>query len=250
MIGNRDEYESMYQVERKLWWYKILHNKVIHQIQTSFPANQSIRILDAGCGTGGLLDALRQAGYSNITGFDASTDAVSFSRERKVAVELHDLREVSSFHPGETFDVIICDDVLYFFNDEQIRHILRVFRQRLRPGGIFISNNNAFPALRGTHDIALTISRRFVKAELTDFAGQTGFSLKRVFYWNFLLTIPIWFVRKVQLFIWRMNPSKPVHSDVNLPPAWLNALLLRILRVEERFFQTPPFGSSLFTVMH
>ncbi|WP_191908766.1 class I SAM-dependent DNA methyltransferase [Larkinella humicola] len=240
----------MFQVERKLWWYRILHQKVIRQIQAHFPDSQSIHILDAGCGTGGLLDALRQAGYPNSAGFDASTDAVSFSRERKVAVEQHDLRDVATFQPGKTFDVIVCNDVLYFFNDEQIRQILRVFRQRLRPGGVFISNNNAFSALRGTHDIALTISRRFVKAELVDFARQTGFSLKHTVYWNFLLTIPIWCVRKVQLLIWQMNPSQPVHSDVSLPPAWLNALFLRILRLEQRFFQAPPFGSSLFTVMH
>lgn len=249
MIGNRDEYESMYQAERKLWWYRILHDKVIRQIKAGFSTNQSIRILDAGCGTGGLLDALRQAGYQNSVGFDASTDAVFFSRERNLPVELHNLLDISSFHPGELFDVIICDDVLYFFNDDQIRHILSVFRQRLRPGGIFISNNNAFPALRGTHDIALNISRRFVKTELADFAKQTGFSLNRIFYWNFLLTIPIWFVRKIQLFIWRLNPARPVHSDVNQPPNWLNTLLLNILRLEERLFRKPLFGSSLFTVM-
>ncbi|WP_185731541.1 class I SAM-dependent DNA methyltransferase [Larkinella rosea] len=239
----------MYQAERKLWWYRVLHNKVIRQIQTVFPTDQSIRILDAGCGTGGLLDALRQAGYLNTLGFDASTDAVFFSRERNLPVELHNLLDINSFHPSESFDVIICDDVLYFFNDEQIRHILGVFRQRLRPGGIFISNNNAFPALRGTHDIALNISRRFVKKELADFAGQTGFSLKQVFYWNFLLTIPIWVVRKIQLLVWRLNPARPVHSDVNQPPHWLNTLLLNILRLEERLFRKPLFGSSLFTVM-
>ncbi|MFC5410170.1 class I SAM-dependent methyltransferase [Larkinella bovis] len=240
----------MYQVERKLWWYRILHGKVIRQIQTHFPDNKSVRILDAGCGTGGLLDALRQAGYPQIVGFDASSDAVFFSRERQIAVEQHDLRAVSTFRPGETFDVIICDDVLYFFNDEQIRYILSVFRERLRPGGIFISNNNAFSALRGTHDIALNISRRFVKADLNQFARQTGFALNQSFYWNFLLSVPIWFLRKLQLLVWRFNPSPSVHSDVKLPPIWLNTLVLKFLQAEERLFRNPPFGSSLFTVMH
>ncbi|WP_460672350.1 class I SAM-dependent DNA methyltransferase [Larkinella ripae] len=239
----------MYQVERKLWWYRILHHKVIQQIQAYFPDTKAIHILDAGCGTGGLLDSLRQAGYANTVGFDASPDAVSFSRERKIAVELHDLRAIAAFRPGETFDVIVCDDVLYFFDDEQIRRILSGFRQRLRPGGIFISNNNAFPALRGTHDIALTISRRFVKPELVRFARQSGFSLQRIFYWNFLLTMPIWLVRKGQLLRWRLRPEQPVQSDVRMPPSWLNDLLFRLIEREERLIPTPPFGSSLFTVM-
>ncbi|RCR71494.1 class I SAM-dependent methyltransferase [Larkinella punicea] len=249
MIGNRDEYESMFQVERKLWWYRILHQKVIQQIQSHFPGSQSIHILDAGCGTGGLLDALRQAGYAQIAGFDASVDAVAFARERQVAAELHDLRAFASFHPGETFDVIICNDVLCYFRDEELLAVLNSFRKRLRPGGIFISNNNAFPALRGTHDMALNILRRFVKAEFIQFAPQAGFSVEQLEYWNFCLTVPIWLLRKAQLLGQRLSPSPSVQSDVKLPPLWMNELIFNWLMVENRFFRTPPFGSSLFTVM-
>jgi 2-polyprenyl-3-methyl-5-hydroxy-6-metoxy-1,4-benzoquinol methylase len=249
MIGNRDEYESMFQVERKLWWYRILHQKVIRRIQGHFPESQSIHIVDAGCGTGGLLDALRQAGYARITGFDASVDAVSFARERQVAVELHDLRAFASFYPGESFDVIICNDVLCYFKNEELVAVLDSFRKRLRPGGIFISNNNAFPALRGTHDIALHIPRRFVKAEFARFAPQAGFSVEELEYWNFGMTIPIWLLRKAQLLGHRLRPSASLQSDVKLPPLWMNELVFNWLTVENRLIGTPPFGSSLFMVM-
>ncbi|MGA0555899.1 class I SAM-dependent DNA methyltransferase [Larkinella sp. VNQ87] len=249
MIGNRSEYERMYQVERELWWYQTLHNKVIRQIRAVFPANQSVRILDAGCGTGGLLDALRRVGYSQLSGFDASSDAVEFAQGRGVAAELHDLRAIDSFHPGQTFDVIICNDVLCYFSDDEIVRILGIFRQRLRSGGIFISNNNAFSALRGTHDIALNIPRRFVRSEWGRFADLAGFTLAQVAYWNFLLTIPIWFLRKTQLLLHRISRPASLASDVKLPPLWVNEQVLGLLRVEERFFEDPPFGSSLFTVM-
>ncbi|GAB3249998.1 class I SAM-dependent methyltransferase [Larkinella harenae] len=239
----------MYQVERELWWYRVLHQKVIRQVQAAFPANHTVRILDAGCGTGGLLDAFRQAGYTNLTGFDASSDAVALARERNVAAELHDLRALDCFHPGESFDVIICNDVLCYFTDSEIDRLMRLFRQRLRPGGIFVSNNNAFPALRGTHDIALNIARRFVRSEFAQFATKAGFTLDQAVYWNFLLTIPIWFLRKTQLFLHRLSRPDNLASDVKLPPLWINNQVLSLLRVEEQWFDDPPFGSSLFVQM-
>ncbi len=52
MIGNRIEYEKMYAVERELWWYKILHAKVLTAIQQHF-SSTNIAILDADCRTVG-----------------------------------------------------------------------------------------------------------------------------------------------------------------------------------------------------
>ena len=87
MIGKRHEYDIMAAVESQHWWYKTLHSQVIQaiqkysnvqqhlnhlqhihgtqQISDSAPFNDSqliiaernnkLSILDAGCGTGGLL---------------------------------------------------------------------------------------------------------------------------------------------------------------------------------------------------
>ena len=36
MINNRAEYQRMFEVEQKLWWYQILHEKVLYQIKKHF----------------------------------------------------------------------------------------------------------------------------------------------------------------------------------------------------------------------
>ena len=69
MLINSSEYEKMYQTEEKLWWYKILHEKVLEVIILFFQENKSIKILDAGCGTGGMLEILKKNDYINIQEF-------------------------------------------------------------------------------------------------------------------------------------------------------------------------------------
>jgi hypothetical protein len=46
----------------------------------------------------------------------------------------------------------------------------------------------------------------------------------------------------------RRSPSFEVRSDVELPPHWLNAVLLAITRAENALLRRKPFGSSLFLV--
>ncbi|MEO6686238.1 MAG: class I SAM-dependent methyltransferase, partial [Dyadobacter sp.] len=63
MINNRAEYQRMFEVEQKLWWYQILHEKVLYQIEKQFKKNKNITILDAACGTGGLLSFFQANDY-------------------------------------------------------------------------------------------------------------------------------------------------------------------------------------------
>ena len=75
MLGNKDEYDRMAEAEGKHWWYRSLHERVLRTIQKQF-ASRDIDILDAGCGTGGLLSYLRDNGFTNLQGFDISEFAV------------------------------------------------------------------------------------------------------------------------------------------------------------------------------
>ena len=78
MIGRSDEYEKMFRLEGQLWWYRILHERVESVLRQHFGDKRDIQLLDAGCGTGGLLSFLRQRNYNNLRGIDGSADAVAF----------------------------------------------------------------------------------------------------------------------------------------------------------------------------
>ncbi len=252
MIDNRLEYQRMFEVEQKLWWYQTLHGKVLKQIKKYFSVqSRQIRILDAACGTGGLMWYLRERGFVKISGFDYSQHAIDFSLTRGLDVEFGDLRRVDHFRPEERFDVICCNDALYFLSDEEIVAALKAFKVRLNPGGILIVNIHAFEAFSGTHDLAVGSSRRFEYSDFERYALDAELLVKYRTYWPFALSLPILAVRQWQKFQIRKNKIDPAHndSDVSYPGDWINAVCRTLVRAEEVLLPQAPFGSSLFMVL-
>lgn len=249
MINNRLEYQRMYETERKLWWYQILHGKVLGQVRTHFRAmDPDLKILDAACGTGGLLSFLKENGYSNLRGFDYSQHAIDFSNERGLNVVFGDLRNVDAFEAGETFDIIICNDALYFLTDMEIIRTLTAFKSRLNRNGLIIINIHAFEAFSGTHDLAVGSSRRFKREQFQAFGQAAGLRIGYTTYWPFALSLPILLVRQWQNYRIRKNKIDvgKLDSDVEYPGDAINAILKTITKAESAILAKAPFGSSLF----
>jgi SAM-dependent methyltransferase len=250
MIGIRSEYARMFDAEQEMWWYKFLHNQTLIAIEREYGQNTAISILDAGCGTGGMLEFLHKRGYNNITGFDLSEDGVEFAQSRGLDVSLGDLQKIASYYPNRTFDVIICNDVVAFFSDAQIIEIFQNIHQKLNPKGLFISNNAALYALRGTHDLVLRVPRRFRKSEFAMYAQHSNFEPK-LNYWSALLTPLIWVVRVFQRLMISLNIVKieNLTSDVGVPSPLVNSVLYKIVNLESKILGlSAPFGSSVFGV--
>lgn len=251
MIDNRDEYQRMYDVERSLWWYQSLHGRILHRIQKYFGSpTPDLKILDAACGTGGFLSFLREKGYSNLAGFDYSPHALEFSQERGLDVGFGDLKNVEDFRPTERYDVIVCNDALYFLTDEEIEKTLAVFRERLIPNGLLLINIHAFNAFAGTHDVAVGSTRRFTLTDFRRFAQAAHLRTAYHTYWPFLLSLPILAVRQWQRYQLRWGKVAPqtVESDVRYPGDLVNGTLRLVTQVEQTLLPSAPFGSSLFLV--
>ena len=79
--------------------------------------DHSLRILDAGCGTG-LCGQLIAPWASRLTGVDLSAQMLAHAQERGVYNDLteHELVAYLENHPG-LFDVLIAGDVLCYFGD-------------------------------------------------------------------------------------------------------------------------------------
>ncbi len=247
MIGLTDEYQKMFQVEQQLWWYRQLHERVAAVLTTQFGNRRNIRLLDAGCGTGGLLSYLRDRGYTNLTGVDGSADAVTFCHERGLNVSLLNLNDLPDQPETDLFDAVICNDVFCYIAPERLPTLLQRLARRLRPGGVFVTNNNAFALFRGQHDLAVGSERRFVRADLEPLFPPAGLRLRQSTYWSLALSIPILAVRLLQRLELALG-RKPnaARSDVYLPSRWVNETLYRIARTENRLLPRTPFGSSLF----
>lgn len=248
MIDNRREYEVMAEVETHHWWYRVLHSLVLDTIERE-RMSKNIHILDAGCGTGGLIHSLKAAGYRQIKGFDLSPIAVDICQKKGFDVELGNLNDIATIQAPSKFDVIISNDTLcYLSADQQLAFIKNAY-MRLNRGGLLMMNLPALAAFRGTHDRAVGILHRFDRLEMKALIQSIGFEALTLRYWPFSLSPAIFGVRAWQRLTYDPASSIKPLSDLKTHSTFLNALLFRFLRLEIRLARNALFGSSLFTVL-
>ncbi len=237
----------MYEAETQLWWYKILHEKILKLIILN-SNNKNIKILDAGCGTGGLMTFLQKNGYSNIKGFDYSDDAVLFCKKRNLDVIKGNITELGDLFM-EKFDIIICNDVLYQFENEAIVSTFKSLFYRLSGDGFIISNNQAFDVFSGTHDMAVGAKQRFTLSKIVNLVSSANskFEIKYSNYWSLFLSPLILIIRLTQKLkiYFNLVDIKTLKSDVNIPNLFLNKVFYKIVKLEEFLFKKAFFGSSL-----
>lgn len=246
MLHDRSEYGHMAAVEGEHWWYRSLH-ALVAQALAAHPRGPEARVLDAGCGTGGLLRFLAERGFRRLSGFDVSPFAIEVCLARGLPVRQADLRDPGALPPPGALDAVVSTDTLYFFPPETQERIVRGWFETLAPGGMLILNLPALRCFRGLHDPAVGITRRFELADLGRLLLPAGFTPARVRFWPFLLSPGIYVTRLLQRCRLAAGPVTP-RSDTRLPPRWLNGLFGRITRFETSRLPAPPFGSSLFTV--
>lgn len=244
-IMHAPEYDTLRAVEDRHWWYAVLRSLVLCALAGRLPPRG--HLLDAGCGTGGMLDFLRgRIRHLDVEGIDVSAQAVGHCQRRGLSTiregSVHEL----PFDDGD-FDAVLSLDVLYHAEVDEERALAEMSRV-LRPGGLLVLNLPAFECLRGSHDAAVCGVRRYMAYHVRSLLEHHSLRVEMIHYWNAWLFLP--------LLIWRrwsrlgLKPEMEPASDVKLPPAWLNrslktagrldACLCRVLRL--------PFGSSVFAV--
>jgi SAM-dependent methyltransferase len=247
MIDRRIEYLKMASVEDALWWYRSLHKRVLDALSECRPPAESA-ILDAGCGTGGLMQVLLKRGYRNVRGFDLSTDAIKICSERGLDVRKGDVTQIDGVY-REPFDVVISNDVLCYLDEEQARSTLLKVHAVLKPGGVFMGNLPAFKAFGGIHDISVGIRKRYTRGEFMELVDPGQFEAVSMLYWPFFLSPIVFVARFLQRIKIRFDRNLEIKSDIDLPPRWINQFLLHIVSFENSVFKKKPWGSSLFFVI-
>jgi SAM-dependent methyltransferase len=251
MLDNDDEYEAMREAEEGLWWYKNLRRLVAHEVQRAFADRRDdVRILDAGCGTGGTLRHLRGCGYSCIEGFDLSERALELAASGGLKVRKLDLLDAPSTYAQAAFDVIVINDVMCFVPQEQWSELLRGYGRLLRKDGILILNLTAGREFAGIHDLVLSIPARADAKEFRGVAKAAGLSVLREKRWPQLLAPAIWSVRFLQRQRIKAGVDKSkLHSDVHPIHPIANAVFYGLTRLEDTIVPWPVWGSSAFFVL-
>ena len=170
-----------------MWWFAALHANLLMLLRRSLPRPRSERdLLDAGCGTGGLLAKLaRQFPDAEAIGLDADEIACHWAAEKSARPVCAGSVNALPFADG-TFGAIVSVDVLCHRNVDETR-ALGQFHRCLAAGGILVLNLPAYRWLMSRHDAAVYNARRYTKAEVLRLLCAAGFRPVCASYWNMVL---------------------------------------------------------------
>jgi SAM-dependent methyltransferase len=233
----RIEYQLMNSLEENFWWYRALHAVIAQRVQAlQLPAGACV--LDAGCGTGGMLKYLAQhEPQYHYSGLEWNEEASSLAEKKSGMAVTRGSVNAMPF-ADQQFAAILSQDVLYHRNvDEQA--MLRECYRCLQPGGQLLLHVAAFQWMASAHDEHVHGARRYTAARLETLLQQNGFEVIRSGYWNSLL-FPL-------MMLQRLTVGKhKVSSDVETVPAWQNRIFHAVLDTERRLGLRLPFGGSVW----
>src|SRR2546428_10210527 len=130
------------------------------------------RVLDVGCGTGAVLEAL--ASGLEAYGTDTSPLAIDLCRQRGLTNAFCGTLEAVPRH-GLTFDLVTLLDVVEHLDDDL--GLLRQAQRSLKAGGWALVTVPAYQFLWGPHDVVNHHKRRYTRAGLRRVLRAAGFEL-------------------------------------------------------------------------
>jgi len=230
-------YDRFFDTEDRHWWFVGRRRLVTDMLRR---VGVRGRILDLGCGTGGVLQHLGE--FGTAIGLDPAPEASQYCRRRELAMVVGSGMELP--FGDASFDAVVALDVIEHVPDDV--SLLREARRVLRPNGALLVTVPALPWLWSAHDEVNHHYRRYTRATLQQSLVAGGFRSRRMSYYNGIL-LPLAIARKVAN---RVGGSDEHHLE-DLP-APLNATLRGVLGLEGRLLGRHDlrFGASLIAAAH
>jgi SAM-dependent methyltransferase len=254
-----DEYLKLAEVEDRMWYFRSLHHHVRRELEkhldrTGTPVtatrdgadatNPRHHVLDAGCGTGGLILRLRAARPDwRYSGIDFMPLACELARQRcgpEVDVRVASITDLP--FADQSFDAVVSADVIcqVVNPDVAVKEFFRV----LRPGGVVVINVPAYMWMWSYHDDSCETKHRYTRPEIETLLRDAGFDDRRSTHWNALPFPLLWAKRKI------FRTSRDT-SDVKLYPAPIEAGFNGLMALERTWLGAGgkwAWGTSVFGV--
>lgn len=239
-----DYYRRIYEAEERHWWYRGMRSITAALLGDRLEAS-GMRLLDAGCGTGGFLRwALDRGSFAVAAGVDLGAAAIELARERVPEADLRTAPLASLPFEDASFELVVTSDVLQHVPEGDVAASLAELRRVLAPRGTLLLRTNGASRLRRERDDWRAYDRTTLRRALEG----AGFACERVTYASMLLSL--WGVVRGRA------PHAPTEERDGIPrsePGGLStAVGGRLLALEAAYLRGPgrtlPYGHTLFAV--
>lgn len=152
-------------------------------LSRAVPLGTGARVLEVGCGAGGILDAFRE-GVAVAIGLDVDSRYLAYGKSRGLDLRSGQLQDI---HAGMSFDLVIYSHVLEHVVD--IANELARVREKLSPGGallIEVPGVYSIPAQYGGNGLKYLQNAHlyyFTRRSLTNLLTRQGFRLVAADEW-------------------------------------------------------------------
>jgi len=235
-------YRIFFEIQKKHWWFTSKKEIILDTIARYTNLKQESAILDIGCGSGLMLNALEEIG--NTSGMDMSDDAIQFSQEICKGPIKKGFLPNNVPYPENQFDLITALDVIEHIDDDV--QSLRTIRSLLTQNGTAIITVPAYMFLWSHFDELNEHKRRYTLPELKDKLKLADLRIEKISYYNTLLFPIAYMVRKLNNLLGRDGAS-----DIDMPGKTVNTILTKIFSSEKSLlrFCNLPFGVSILAVV-
>lgn len=224
------------------YWFRPRASMISWALAHYFPTATSF--LDAGCGAGSVLEAIRAADPAiELTGADASPDALQLVAKRVPGTCLLQM-DATRIPFRDHFDAVGSFDVIEHLDDDSAA--LRELRSAVKPGGGVLITVPQHEWLWSAEDDAGGHKRRYRRRGLRDAIEGAGLKLERVTSYVFTLLPAMAAVR-----FRRREITPKAALEQARKPAPGSRTMERILSAEVSLIKrgvSLPAGGSLFAV--
>ncbi len=244
-------YQEFLALEANHWWFRG-RRAIFTSLLDRFLGRDkggARKIMDLGCGVGGMLGPLTD--FGQVIGTDVTLKGLQHCAQRNFP-RLVACNGSEGCFETESLDCITAFDALEHIEDD-VAAMAEIYRM-LKPGGLLIASGPAYQFLYAQQDRITHHFRRYTLGEMKRKTRSVGFDVLKASYINvflFPVILPAVLGLKV-LQKMRPTPDEKAGSNVGISiPLWINNSLAHLFSFEARLLRimSAPAGHSLVVVV-
>ncbi len=240
-------YRQFLKLEQSHWWFIGRRRILFTLLDRHLAGTSGLKILDVGCGYGGMLFPLSKRG--EVMGMEIDLEPARFCQERGFNAICLGSGYDLPFRTGSLDLITLFDTIEHIENDAKV---IAECAGALKPGGLLMITVPAYPFLYADNDRIAHHYRRYRLSRLKRLVKAPGLEIVKATYFNvflFPLIVPAILLLKIKQAL-RGPLKKEEAGSTNLSyryPRPLRLLLETVFSFERHFLKrvSSPFGHSI-----